>query len=56
MYKFISVFQKGATFVAVSVAGLVMAAAPAVMAAGWEPTKPVEFVIPAGTGGGDYKR
>jgi len=24
----------------------------AVFAAGWEPTKPVEFVIPAGTGGG----
>jgi len=29
--------------------GLVSAAAPA---AAWEPTKPVEFVIPAGTGGG----
>jgi putative tricarboxylic transport membrane protein len=27
-------------------------ALPAVHAAGWEPTKPVEFVIPAGTGGG----
>ena len=22
------------------------------LAAGWEPTKPVEFVVPAGTGGG----
>jgi putative tricarboxylic transport membrane protein len=29
--------------------GLVAAAAPA---AAWEPTKPVEFIIPAGTGGG----
>ena len=29
--------------------GLVSGAAPA---AGWEPTKPVEFVVPAGTGGG----
>ncbi|MGE0558774.1 MAG: Bug family tripartite tricarboxylate transporter substrate binding protein [Burkholderiales bacterium] len=29
--------------------GLVVAAAPV---AAWEPTKPVEFVIPAGTGGG----
>ena len=25
---------------------------PAALAAGWEPSKPVEFVIPAGTGGG----
>jgi tripartite-type tricarboxylate transporter receptor subunit TctC len=25
---------------------------PAAFAAGWEPTKPVEFVVPAGTGGG----
>jgi len=29
--------------------GLVSVAAPA---AAWEPTKPVEFIIPAGTGGG----
>jgi tripartite-type tricarboxylate transporter receptor subunit TctC len=29
-----------------------MAAAAPVSAAGWEPTKPVEFIIPAGTGGG----
>ena len=28
------------------------AAVPAVSAAAWEPTKPVEFVVPAGTGGG----
>jgi len=26
--------------------------APASVLADWEPTKPVEFVIPAGTGGG----
>jgi len=26
--------------------------APAAVLAGWEPTKPVEFVVPAGTGGG----
>jgi putative tricarboxylic transport membrane protein len=32
-------------------AALAAVAAP-VWAAGWEPTKPVEFVIPAGTGGG----
>ena len=32
-------------------AALAMAAATPAMAA-WEPTKPVEFVIPAGTGGG----
>lgn len=34
------------------VAGAFAAAAPAVFAATWEPTKSVEFVIPAGTGGG----
>jgi tripartite-type tricarboxylate transporter receptor subunit TctC len=35
------------------VAGAVaMVAAPAVQAQAWEPTKPVEFVVPAGTGGG----
>ncbi len=27
-------------------------ATPGAVAAGWEPTKPVEFVVPAGTGGG----
>jgi len=32
-------------------AGTFVAVAPAVFAA-WEPTKPVEFVVPAGTGGG----
>jgi tripartite-type tricarboxylate transporter receptor subunit TctC len=30
----------------------ITAGGPAIAAAGWEPTKPVEFVIPAGTGGG----
>jgi putative tricarboxylic transport membrane protein len=29
-----------------------LAAAPAVHAQTWEPTKPIEFVVPAGTGGG----
>ena len=32
-------------------AGTFAAAAPVAFAA-WEPTKPVEFVVPAGTGGG----
>jgi tripartite-type tricarboxylate transporter receptor subunit TctC len=31
---------------------LILAVAAAVPAAAWEPTKPIEFVIPAGTGGG----
>jgi tripartite-type tricarboxylate transporter receptor subunit TctC len=40
--------RAGACFAAaVAIAG----AGPA-LAAGWEPTKPVEFVVPAGTGGG----
>lgn len=29
-----------------------MAGTPAVVQAAWEPTKPIEFAIPAGTGGG----
>ena len=37
--------------VCVSVAGIVVAA-PVAYAAAWEPTKAVEFVVPAGTGGG----
>ncbi len=37
--------------VCVSVAGIVVAA-PVAYAAAWEPTKPVEFIVPAGTGGG----
>ena len=34
------------------IAGAFAAAVPAAFSAGWEPTKPVEFVVPAGTGGG----
>ena len=33
-------------------AGACSIAVPAALAAGWEPSKPVEFVVPAGTGGG----
>ncbi|MBP7667754.1 MAG: tripartite tricarboxylate transporter substrate binding protein [Burkholderiaceae bacterium] len=33
-------------------AALVLTAAPLAALAAWEPTKPVEFVVPAGTGGG----
>ncbi len=36
----------------VAVAGALAAAPSAVHAQGWEPTKPIEFVVPAGTGGG----
>jgi tripartite-type tricarboxylate transporter receptor subunit TctC len=34
------------------VAGIAVAAAYAPVAWAWEPTKPVEFIVPAGTGGG----
>src|SRR5476651_90871 len=34
------------------VAGVLALAFPAALVAGWEPTRPVEFVVPAGTGGG----
>lgn len=41
------------SFSMAAVAGAVaMVAAPAVQAQAWEPAKPVEFVVPAGTGGG----
>jgi len=40
--------RKGLRTVATGLAGLALAGA----ALAWEPTKPVEFVIPAGTGGG----
>src|SRR6187401_1739965 len=44
----VSIFRRA--FVA---AGLAVAvAAPVPVLAAWEPTKPVEFVVPAGTGGG----
>jgi putative tricarboxylic transport membrane protein len=36
----------------VAVLSLALAGPASAAAAGWEPTKPVEFVIPAGTGGG----
>jgi tripartite-type tricarboxylate transporter receptor subunit TctC len=36
----------------VAVAGLLAASPSAVRAQGWEPSKPIEFVVPAGTGGG----
>jgi putative tricarboxylic transport membrane protein len=35
-----------------ALAAMTMALAVSLPAAGWEPTKPVEFVVPAGTGGG----
>src|SRR3954462_12177374 len=37
---------------AVAVLGIAQALAPASALAAWEPTRPVEFIIPAGTGGG----
>lgn len=40
-----------ARLTAVAAVGTMAAAAPA-WAAGWEPAKPVEFIVPAGTGGG----
>jgi tripartite-type tricarboxylate transporter receptor subunit TctC len=38
--------------VAALVTGVVLAAAPLADAQAWEPTKTVEFIVPAGTGGG----
>ncbi len=38
------------TFAAAASAAVLLSAAPALAA--WEPTRPVEFIIPAGTGGG----
>ncbi|MFM8899030.1 MAG: tripartite tricarboxylate transporter substrate binding protein [Burkholderiales bacterium] len=35
-----------------SIIGAALFAATAALAAPWEPTKPIEFVVPAGTGGG----
>jgi putative tricarboxylic transport membrane protein len=37
---------------AVAILGIALVGGLAVPAAAWEPTKPVEFVVPAGTGGG----
>jgi putative tricarboxylic transport membrane protein len=39
-------------FTGLVLASTVIAGAPCVAQAAWEPTKPIEFVIPAGTGGG----
>ena len=44
-----NVFRKAAIAAALA-AGVIAAPVPALAA--WEPTKPVEFVVPAGTGGG----
>jgi len=38
------------SWIALTIAGCVAAIAPTAFA--WEPTKPVEFIVPAGTGGG----
>jgi putative tricarboxylic transport membrane protein len=38
--------------IAMLLSALLVVVAPATAAAAWEPTKPIEFVIPAGTGGG----
>src|SRR6478735_2093563 len=37
---------------AVAVLGIAQVLAPASASAAWEPTRPVEFIVPAGTGGG----
>jgi putative tricarboxylic transport membrane protein len=39
-------------FTGLIIASVLVAGAPLVAQAAWEPTKPIEFVIPAGTGGG----
>ena len=39
-------------FTGLVLASVLIAGAPPVAQAAWEPTKPIEFVIPAGTGGG----
>jgi putative tricarboxylic transport membrane protein len=39
-------------FTGLVLASVLIAGAPCVARAAWEPTKPIEFVIPAGTGGG----
>jgi len=48
--KFASLRNELATAAAAAVSAMALIAAPA--HAAWEPTKPVEFVVPAGTGGG----
>ncbi|MDO8475381.1 MAG: tripartite tricarboxylate transporter substrate-binding protein [Candidatus Rokubacteria bacterium] len=39
-------------FTGLVLASVLIAGAPCVAQAAWEPTKPIEFVVPAGTGGG----
>jgi len=39
-------------FMGVLIGPVLIASAPGGVLAAWEPTKPIEFVIPAGTGGG----
>jgi len=48
--RFVKLRSEVATAAAAVALGLLAVAAPA--QAAWEPTKPVEFVVPAGTGGG----
>jgi tripartite-type tricarboxylate transporter receptor subunit TctC len=42
----------GRRFTGLALGAALVAGVPAVAQAAWEPTKPIEFVIPAGTGGG----
>ena len=44
-------YLKAAVTSAAAAAVIALATVPA-QAQGWEPTKPVEFIVPAGTGGG----
>jgi tripartite-type tricarboxylate transporter receptor subunit TctC len=49
--KFSKIYRRLLASAAGTVAALALAAPPA-SAAGWEPNRPVEFIVPAGTGGG----
>jgi len=48
----LSKFKKGASITATTVIASAILALSGAAQAAWEPTKPVEFVVPAGTGGG----
>jgi putative tricarboxylic transport membrane protein len=52
MHKHFSGVRRALLTLASAGFGCAIGAASVVQAAAWEPTKPVEFVIPAGTGGG----
>jgi len=52
IHKNFSAMRRAALTLTAASIGWAMGSAPMVNAAAWEPTKPVEFVIPAGTGGG----